>query len=159
MRSGLVTPALVGDIDGFGAGALDDGDELHPLRLHLVSEEAIDRAAVMFVSGVDRAQDIEVDSVLAQEPPALHHFVEGASFAAIEPVRVMDLARAVDAQADQEIVLLEKGAPLVIEQDAVGLKGVLRRSARAGGTFRRVQWSAGRTQPSSASARLPAMPR
>src|SRR5450631_3207908 len=124
LAAGLVAPSLVGDIDGLGAGPLNDGDELYPCRLQLIAEEAIDRAAVMFVGGVDRAQDIEVDSVLAEEAPALHHFVEGASLAAVEPVRVMDLAWAVDAQADQKIMLLEKSAPLIIEKDAVGLKGV-----------------------------------
>ena len=106
-------------------GALDDRDELHPLRAQLVAEEAIDRAAVFLVGGVDRAQDVEFDAVLSQVPPALHHPVEGALPAAVDPVGVVDLARAVDAQADQEVVLLEEGAPVVVEQDAVGLEGVL----------------------------------
>ena len=34
------------------------------------------------------------------------------------------LAWAVDAQPNQKIVFLEEGAPLIIQQDAVGLKGV-----------------------------------
>ena len=107
------------------AGALDDRDELYPLCVHLVAEEAIDRAAVFLVGGVDRAQYVEVDSVLAQEPPALHHLVEGALFAAVDTVGVVELARAVDAQADQKVVFLEEGAPVIVEKDAVGLKGVL----------------------------------
>ena len=37
----------------------------------------------------------------------------------------MDLLRPIHAQAHQEVVLLEKGAPLVVQQHAVGLKGVL----------------------------------
>ena len=37
----------------------------------------------------------------------------------------MQFAGAVDAQADQKIVFLEEGAPVIVEQDAVGLKGVL----------------------------------
>ena len=122
---GLVTPALVGDVDGFGAGALDNRDELHPLRVHLVPKEPIDGAAMVFVGGVDRAKNVEVDSVLVEEPPAVHHLVEGAFFAAIDPVLVVEFARTVDAQADQKIVLLEKRAPLVIDQNAVRLKSVL----------------------------------
>ena len=37
----------------------------------------------------------------------------------------MEFARAVDAQAHEKIVLLEKRAPLVIKKNAVGLKSVL----------------------------------
>src|SRR5579872_1475695 len=62
--------------------------------------------------------------MLLELPPTLHHPVECALLHAVEPVRVVELARAVDAQAYQKIVLLEEGTPLVIEQDAVGLKGV-----------------------------------
>src|SRR5271169_2009171 len=71
LAAGLLTPSLVGDIDGLRAGTLDDWDELHPRSLHLVAEKTIDRAAVMFVGGVDRTQNVEVDSVLAEVSPAL----------------------------------------------------------------------------------------
>ena len=120
-----LAPALVGDGERLLGGALDDRDELHPLRAQLVAEEAIDGAAVLLVGGVDRAQNVELDAVLAQMPPSLHDEVEGALSAPVAPVGVVQFARPVDAQADQEIVLLEEGAPGVIEQHAVGLKGVL----------------------------------
>ena len=125
LLAGLLAPALVGDRDRLLGGALDDRDELHPLGAQLVAEEAIDGAAVVLVGGVDRAQDVEVDLVLAQVPPAAHHQVEGALAAAVDAVGVVQLARAVDAQADQEVVLLEERAPVVVEQQAVGLEGVL----------------------------------
>ncbi len=125
----LLAPALVGDLDRLLGGALDDRDELHPLRAQLVAEEAVHRAAVLLVGGVDGAQDVEVDLVLAQEAPAAHHQVEGALAAAVDAVGVVQLARAVDAQADQEVVLLEEHAPVVVEQQAVGLEGVLHRLA------------------------------
>ena len=110
--------------------ALDDRDELHPLRAQLVAEEAIDRAPVVLVGGVDRAEDVEFDPVAAESPPAAHHQVKGALAAAIDPIGVVEFARTVDAQADQEVVLLEEGAPLIVEQDAVGLEGVLHALAR-----------------------------
>ena len=106
-------------------GAFDDRNELNPLCLQFVAKEAIDRAAVFLVGGVDGAQNVEVDSVLAQLPPTPHHLIESALLAAVDAVGIVKLARAVDAQADQEIVLLEKFAPFIIEKDAVGLKGVL----------------------------------
>src|SRR6266536_2613306 len=108
LAAGLLAPAEVGDIDGFRTGALDDGYKLHPPCAHFIAEETIDSAPVLFVSGVDCAQDVEFDSVLAQEPPAFHHLVESTLLAAIQPVRVVDLAWPVNAQAHQEIVFLEK---------------------------------------------------
>ena len=80
---------------------------------------------MVLVGGVDRAQDVEVDVVLAQVPPAAHHQVERALPAAVDAVGVVQLARTVDAQAHEEVVLLEERAPVVVEQQAVGLERVL----------------------------------
>src|SRR5579864_4208363 len=55
LLAGLLTPALVCDIDGLSGGALDDRDELYPGSVHLVAEETIDRTAVFLVGGVDCA--------------------------------------------------------------------------------------------------------
>jgi hypothetical protein len=68
--------------------------------------------------------------VFAQLTPALHNPVESSSSASVHTVGVMDFTRAVDAQTDEKIVFLEKGTPVVIEKDTVGLKGVLDHLAR-----------------------------
>ena len=105
--------------------ALDDRDELHPPRSQLVAEEAIDVAPVVLVGGVDGAQDVEVDLVLAEMTPAVHHPVERALAAPVDAIGVVQFPRAVHAQADEEVVLLEERAPVVVDQQAVGLEGVL----------------------------------
>src|SRR5450755_2457561 len=56
--AGLLTQTQVGDINRLRAGALDDGNELHPLGFHLIAEETIDGAAMFLVGSVDRAQDV-----------------------------------------------------------------------------------------------------
>src|SRR5579872_5951190 len=96
LAAGLLAPALVGDIDRFFRGALHDGDKLHPLRVHLVAEETIDRSAVFLVSSIDRAQYVEVDPVLVQVCPALHYPIESPAFGAVETIRVVNLARSID---------------------------------------------------------------
>ena len=121
----LLAPALVGDLDRLLGGALDDRDELHPLRAQFIAEEAIDGAPVVLVGGVDGAQDVEVDLVLAQVTPAAHHQVERALAATVDTVGVVQLARSIHAQADEEVVLLEERAPVVVDQQAVGLECVL----------------------------------
>ena len=110
---------------GLFGSSLDDRNELHPLGAQLVAEEAVDPPPVVLVGGVDRAQDIEFDAVPLQCPPTLHDAIERASLAAVDPVRIVEFARPIDAQTDQKIVLLEEGAPFVIQKDAVGLKGML----------------------------------
>ena len=129
LLAGHFAPALVGDADGLLGRALDDGDELDPLRAQLVAKEAVDRPSVMLVGGIDGTQDVEIDLVTAQRLPALHHQIEGALAATVQPVGVVQLARAVHTQADQKVVLLEEAAPVVIQQKAVGLEGVFDRLA------------------------------
>ncbi len=57
-------------------------------------------------------------------PPALHHPLERAVAKTVDPVAVMQLARAVNAQAEQEMELSEKTAPFLVDQGAVGLDAV-----------------------------------
>src|SRR5579872_9781 len=97
LAAGLLAPALVRDIDRFFRGALHDGDKLHPLRVHLVAEETIDRSAILLVGGINRAQNVELDSVLTQVCPALHDPVEGSFFATVQPVRVVNFAWSINA--------------------------------------------------------------
>jgi hypothetical protein len=60
---------------------------------------------------------------LEQVQPA-HDRVECRVLLLIYPVFVVQLSRAVDRQSDEEAVLCEELAPLIIKQRAVGLKGV-----------------------------------
>jgi hypothetical protein len=52
---GAVAPAKVGDLDSVGVSPLYDWDELHPLGVEFISEEAVDRPAMLLVSSIDRA--------------------------------------------------------------------------------------------------------
>jgi hypothetical protein len=63
--------------------------------------------------------------VLAKVPPATHDLIERTLLASIDAIRIVEFTWAINAEADQEIVFLEKGAPFIIEKDAVGLKRVL----------------------------------
>src|SRR5215469_1431605 len=125
LATGLLTPALVRNVNCFGGGALDHRDELQPLCCHLLAEETINRAAIFLVRSVHRAQNVEVDAVFSEVSPALHDTVKRPALAAIKAVLVVQLARSIDTQPDQEIILFEELAPLVIEKDAICLKGVL----------------------------------
>jgi pimeloyl-ACP methyl ester carboxylesterase/class 3 adenylate cyclase len=124
LPAGALAPAFVGYGQQVLGGALDDRDELDELGAEVVAEEAVDVEGVVLVGGVDRAEEVHVNPVPAEEIPAAHHVIEGAGAALVHAVGVMHLAGAVDAEADKEGVLLEEGTPLVVQAGAVGLDGV-----------------------------------
>ena len=73
----------------FAGNALDDGDKLHVLRPEFIAEIAVDLKAMVFVSSVDRAQNVGVDFGVAKLlPPADHHRVSSVP-ATVETVGVM----------------------------------------------------------------------
>ena len=106
-------------------------DEVVAALLQFVAQESVDRATVVLVRRVDRAQDVARDIVAAQQLPAPHHPVKRTSTKTIDPVTVMQCARAVDAQANKKSVLLQKLAPVFVDQRAIGLDAVLDSLARS----------------------------
>ena len=60
--------------------------------------------------------------VPAQVVEAAHHLIECALSAFRDAIGVVQLFRAIDAQPDQHVVLFEERGPLVVDQDAIGLK-------------------------------------
>ena len=65
-----------------------------------------------------------MSTLCAQAVPAADHVVEAAFALLVDAVRVVQLARPVNAQADQVVVLLEESGPLVVDERAVGLHRV-----------------------------------
>ena len=74
---------------------------------------------------MDAGQRVEADAMLLQHLRRSKHLVERRFRVLGDPVVIVDLARTVDAQADEEPVLLEEPGPVVVEQRAVGLQVVL----------------------------------
>src|SRR5690606_29940707 len=73
---------------------------------------------------------VEFYRMLLQQANAAHHLVKGWTPAFVLAVGIMQLAGAIDADADQEVVFLEELAPLVIQQGRVGLERVFYGHAR-----------------------------
>ena len=93
---------------------------------------------------------------VAQVLEAAHHLVERALAALVHAVGVVQLARPVDRDPDEEVVLPEERRPLLVEQRRRSSGSCRPRAARAAGTGRRARPSGGRTRGPSASARRPA---
>src|SRR5579872_7087157 len=90
---------LLEDIDEEAAilfasdGAL--GYEISGLRVEQALAAGL--LAPALVGGINCAQDVELDSMLTQVCPALHHAIKGSFFTAVHPVRIVDLARSINA--------------------------------------------------------------
>ena len=125
-------PAGVGDRQALLGRAFDDGNELDERRAQLIAQERVHAAAVVAVDRVDGGQHVPVDLVPPQHIQAPHHPVERRLAALVHAVGVVHLPRPVDRDADQEVVLLQEPAPLVVEQGAVGLDRVEDPLARRG---------------------------
>lgn len=120
-----VAPPRLGDHLLPRLDALHDGDELDELGPQVVAEVPVHHQGMVGVDGVDRAQHVGVDPVLLQHPQAAHDLVVGAAAGLVHPVVVVEFARAVDADADQELLPGQERTPRVVQQGAVGLDRVL----------------------------------
>ncbi len=106
------------------AGApLDDGDELHVLAADFL-EEAVDFEGLFGGFAVEAGECVEADLAGLEGCDAAHDFVEGGGAFLVDAVGVVEVAGAVDADADEEVVLLEEVGPFGVEQGGVCLEGV-----------------------------------
>ena len=103
---------------------LHDGDELDEPRLQGVPEKVVHLQWMGGIHGMHRAENISVHIMLLQQVPPAPHLVEASLSAFIDPVGVVHFSRSIQAQADEEVVLFEERAPVVVKQRAVGLQGV-----------------------------------
>ncbi len=111
--------------DGALVDPLDRRNELHPTGADLVAQKAVDRERGLGVGAVDGDEDVGLDPVPLQKTQAAHDAVEGRPPAFVPAVSVVNLPGAVEADPHEKVVRPQEGAPLVREQGAVGLQGVL----------------------------------
>ena len=76
------------------------------------------------------AKDVVLDAVATQHLDAAQHQIEAAASGFGAALLVVDLLRTVQADADQEVVAPQEGAPIVVQEDAVGLERVRDRHRR-----------------------------
>ena len=73
---------------------------------------------------VDDDECVEVNGFVSEQLGGFHDFVKGAIAGGVLTVVVVDVLRAVEADADEDSVFSEKGCPVTVDEDAVGLEGV-----------------------------------
>ena len=111
--------------DATRGGQLDDGDELDVLRAEVVAQEAVDLQSVVLVRVVHGGQHVPAHPVRLEPVQPGDDAVERRLAALVDAVGVVEFARAVDRDADQEVLCGEELRPLVVDEGAVGLDRVL----------------------------------
>jgi hypothetical protein len=64
--------------------------------------------------------------VLLEQAQALHDPGEGGPALLVPAIDIMEMGRAIEAEADEEVVFLKKLAPVIVQQGTVGLYGVFK---------------------------------
>ena len=105
---------------------LDHWDELHEPSAALIAQEPVHLATAVLVGRVHRGQHVELDARSAKLSEPAHHLIEAAASAFCDAECVVDLAGAVDRDANQEVVLAQERRPLAVELGAIGLDRVRR---------------------------------
>ncbi len=104
---------------------LHGGQELHVFAVDRVAEKAVDLRAAAFAAAVHDAQRIEFHAAAFEHPHGLHDARESRLAAFGKAESVVNVFGTVKRDAHQKIVRREQVAPRLVNQRAVGLKGVL----------------------------------
>src|SRR5487761_150586 len=59
-----------------------------------------------------------------EEADAPHHAIERGLSAFVDAISVVQFSGTVDGNSNEKVLLPEESAPLVVQQDAIGLKGI-----------------------------------
>ena len=79
---------------------------------------------VVGVEVIDEDEDVVFDVVFFAAVNGPHHFVESSGAGMVGAVVVVVLFWAVDTDADEEVIFAKELAPLVVEEDGVGLQSI-----------------------------------
>ncbi len=104
--------------------ALHNRYELDVRKPELIPEEPVDLQRVAGVFRIDRTEDVALHFVFLEQPGGPHDPVESSPACFVFAVEVMKFPWTIHAESDEEVILAEEPAPLVVKQDAVGLEGV-----------------------------------
>ena len=104
--------------------ALDNGGELQEIAANAF-EKAVEFEGLAHVEVVHHGHGVPFHAVSRQEFHAVHYLPPGAAPRPREAVAIVHLFGAVDGDAHQKVVFSQKSAPVIGEQRAVGLQGIV----------------------------------
>ena len=106
-----------------------DRGKLNIVALYLL-EEVVEIQRIVGIEVIDYGQGIPLYIMFLQQVDTSPHLLKRGQPLLVSAVFVMKLLRTIDRDPHQPIILLEEAAPLISQQRAVGLNGVVNGSAR-----------------------------
>src|ERR1017187_234979 len=111
--------------DGVGQGRairreLRQRNELQVIDAHALVK-LVQFARLLHVGLAEHAQNVEIHFLRLQQLDALDDTLPGAALFLAETEAVVDLFRPIQRHAEQPLILAEQVAPVLVEQDGVGL--------------------------------------
>ena len=103
--------------------------ELQVSAMERVAEETIELQGMIHIAAVDGGHRIPLHSVSLHQVDAVHHALPGRSPLTICAIRIVHLLGSIDTDSHQPSLVTKETAPLVVEQQSVGLQGVADASA------------------------------
>src|ERR1035437_8914418 len=93
--------------------------------------ELVQLARLLHVGLAEDAQNIEIHFLRLEQFDAVDDALPGAALLLIETEAVVDLLGPIERYPEQPLILAEQVAPVLVEQDGVGLQRIADRLARA----------------------------
>lgn len=109
---------------GMTVKALDNWGELQEIAANSF-EKAVEFEGLAHVEVVHHGHGVPFHTVPRQEFHAVHYLPPGAAPRSREAVAIVHLFGAIDGDAHQKVVVGQKSAPVIGEQRAVGLQGIV----------------------------------
>ena len=103
---------------------LDNRRKLDIMALYVL-EETVELQRIIPVEIVDHGKGIPLHAIAVQEFYSPHHFGEGRFPIDTVAIAVVEALGSVDGDAYQPAVIPEKPAPLIVQQNAVGLNAIV----------------------------------
>ena len=95
-------------------------NELQVIDAHALVE-LVQLARLLHVGLAEDAQNVEIHFLRLEQFDAPHHTLPRAALLLVETEAVVDLLRPIQRYAEQPLILAEQVAPVLVEQDGVGL--------------------------------------
>ena len=107
---------------------LYDGSKLEILATYF-PKKLIEFVRMVCICDINHGHRIPFDLMLLEQLDASHHLAVGWTVVGCKAILVVECLRAIDRDAHQPTIVVEKPAPFVVEQGSIGLDTVAHASA------------------------------
>src|SRR5690606_29317357 len=87
-------------------------------------EKVVNLQRMVGVGAIDNGERVELRVMLLEQLQPANNRIKAGLLSLVDAVLVVQLARAIDGEADEELLFGEELSPFVVQQCPIGLQGV-----------------------------------